>query len=444
MGSSTVISLERQSARIVYGTVRAGAVAVSDALVIPSEQLDGFLAKESRREFIVVNNFSEPFQDVISVPAAKKKLLDGIIEIEVRKRSGFTDFSFVYSVIGTRSTEQGKKTDVFVFAVRGDEVRAVIDRFASRGKTVTALYADAFLLARASAVDGEDVLCVSSSGDKKVFSLVKDGVLQFTREVLSNSAELSDFDMQNLDMTINYCRQSLRVMPSVVMFAGRLGQSDRAASVRGSSTACLVPKISSSRMAREALADFTVPALALSAAPAFDICPRPYRAEKLKTRLLRYSSISFAALSVFLAVMTYSALRDAGAARSGLRASLAGLPETGPVVAAYGARVAEMERYSPFIELINRAAASPDPAALMASLSRLDTGRISLGLINITPSDGGLRLRLEGDVRATSYASTQSHFESFVASFARIEGARVAEQRLMLKNRSFLLEVDYR
>lgn len=443
MSASIVISLEGQSARIVYGSAKSGVATVKDALVIPVEKLEDFLAGERAFEFTIVNHFSDPFQEVISVPAVKKRLLRKIIEIEVRKRAGFSDFSFIHTVIGTRATDQGKRTDVFVFAVKNDESRAIIERFASRNKTVKALYPDVFVLSRAMALKDEDVLCVSATGNKKVFSLVKDGALQFTREVLSSSPEISSFDIQNLDMTVNYCRQSLRVMPSLVMFAGRLGQYDPAAAIRGTHTACFRPAIASI-MAREALADFCAPILALEPGPAFDISPAPYRAEKLKAKLLKYSSITFAAMAAFLVIMSYSALRDAGAAKQELQASLATLPDIDSVVSSHEARKAEFERYVPFIDTINRAAEAPDPAVVLSELTGLDTEKITFSLINITPSDGALKLRLEGSIRSNSYASTQSYFEKFADSFKRIKDAQVIEQRLMIKDRTFLVEVACR
>jgi hypothetical protein len=227
------------------------------------------------------------------------------------------------------------------------------------------------------------------------------------------------------------------------MFAGRLGQDELAAAIRGVHTACFRPAIASI-MAAEALADFAAPVLALGPGNAFDISPAPYRREKLKTRLLKYSSITFAAMAAFLAVMSYSALMDAGAAKQDLQASLATLPDIDTVVSTHEARKAEFERYVPFIDTLNRAAAAPDPARLMAALSGLDMERITLSLINITPADGALRLRLEGSVRASSYASTQSYFEKFADSFKRIKDARIVEQRLMIKDRNFLVEVDCR
>lgn len=441
MSASIVISLEGQSARIVYGSTRGNAITVENALVIPSAELDEFLRKERTSEFTVVNHFSDPFQDVITVPAVKKRLLRKIVEIEVRKRTGFSDFSFIYTAIGTRPTDQGKRTDISVFAVRNENVRPVIERFTSLGKTVRALYPDVFVLARATAVKDEDVLCVSASDDRKVFSFLSDGVLHFTREVLSGAAGMTDLDIQNLDMTVNYCRQSLRVMPSLVMFVGGLGRSEAAAAVRGVPAACLNPALSTT-LPRESLADFTLPVLALEPGAAFDISPASYRAEKLKTRLLKCSSITFAAMAAFLAVMSYAALREAGASKKELQNALAGLPDLERVVSDYNATKAQFERYVPVAEAINKAASSPDPASLMASLSVLDTGQVTLDVMNVAPSEGGLRLRLEGSVRASSYSSTQSNFERFVNSFKKIKSASVVEQRLMIKDRNFLLEVD--
>jgi len=443
MSASIVISLEGNTARVVYGSARGGAAVVKDALVMPIEKLDEFLIGERATDFTVVNHFSDPFQDVLTVPAVKKRLLRKIVEMEVRKRSGLTDFSFVHTVTGTRKTDQGMKTDVFVFAVNNAETGAIIERFSSKGKTVRALYPDAFVLARAMAVPNEDVLCVSASGNKKVFTLVKDGALQFTREVLSSTSELNALDIQNLDMTVNYCRQSLRVMPSIVMFAGRLGSDELAASVRGSRSACFRPRVASI-MAREALADFTVPVLALDPEDSFDISPAGYTTGKLKARALKYSSVAFAAAAAFLIVMSYSALREAGAAKQGLKASLAALSDIDAVVSAHEAAKSEFERYIPFVNALNTAATAPDPAALLSSLSGLDTEKITLSLINMTPVEGGLRVRVEGSLRASSFASAQSLFEKFSASFAKLERAQIIEERLMIKEKSFLMEVDFK
>lgn len=441
MRTSIIISLEGQAARIVYGYANGGALTVRETRVVPVEKLGEFLTKEKAREFTVVNHFSDPFQDVITVPAVKKRLLRKIIEIEVRKRTGFSDFSFIHTVLGTRATDQGRKTDISVFAVKNDEARSVIERFTSMGKTVKALYPDVFVLARAVTVKDENVLCVSASDDRKVFSFVSDGVLQFTREVLSGSAEMTSLDIQNLDMTVNYCRQSLRVLPSIVMFTGGLGRSEGAATLRGVPTACLNSPVQAA-LPRESLADFTVPVLALEPGAAFDISPAAYRSEKLKTRLLKYSSTAFAAMAAFLAVISYMTLREAGAAKKELLADLSTLQDIERVVSEYRASKEQFERYIPVIETINKASASPDPARLMAALSALDMERITLGVINIVPADGSLRMRLEGSVRASSYSSTQSYFERFVNSFERIKCARVVERRLMIKDKNFLLEVD--
>lgn len=443
MSESIVISLEGHIARVVYGSVKGGLVAVKDALVMPDEKLDEFLSSERASAFTVVNHFSEPFQDVLSLPAVKKRLLRKIVELEVRKRSGLSDFSFVHKVIGTRATDQGKKTDVFVFAVNNAQTRAIIERFSSKGKTVKALYPDAFVIARAMSVPDEDVLCVSSSGNKKVFTLVKDGTLQFTREVLSSTPELNALDIQNLDMTVNYCRQSLRVMPSVVMFAGRLGSEDNTASVRGTRASCFRPRVSSI-MAREALADFTAPVLALEPENSFDISPADYISDRFKIKALKFTSIAFAATAAFLIVMSYSALRSAGAAKLELETSLAQLPDVDAAVSAHEARKAEFEQYVPFINTLNTAATAPDPAELLSSLAVLDTEKITLDLINVTPAEGAMRLRLEGSVRASSLASTQAHFEKFAASFAKIKGAQIVEHRLMIQEKNFLMEVDFK
>lgn len=445
MGKTVVISFDDEGARVVYASVKRGVVEVHDALVLKEGQIDGFLEKEKAKEFVVVNSFKETYHDLIQIPSTSRRYRRKIIELEIRNRRQFGDFSYIYLVSGEKTVEDRKVTEVFVFAVSNREINGIIERFSSKGKTIKAIYPDVFLLSTMVDSVGKAVLCVTEAGPDKTLFLVRDGRIVFVRRARGSDTGIGDFDIQNINMTVNYCRQSLRINPAQIMLTGGLCNSYDTGMLPSAPLACLMPPrgVRASGAVVTAALDFIVPVSAFYAEKYMDISPGDYRGLRIKKRVLKYSAGAFAAMSAIAFMFSVSFAGEALKARSRLKALQTGLPDLDSVISAYGAQKAALDEYAPVIASLNNAV-SPGLSGLFLAVSEIYTDNVTINLISVTRTGDTLRCRVEGVIRAADYSEAQARYDRLIASVEGSRELKLANHALSLKERGFFVEADYR
>lgn len=430
-----VVSFEDTTIRVVYAASKGKEPVVKDALVLRNEQFDDFLQKEKTKEFIVVNTFKDFFQDTILIPPAKKRYLKKLIEAEIRKRSGLKDFSFIHTVLGEKLVDNRRMKEIFVFAVKNEDIKDIINRFVNRGKVVRALYPDVFSIA--SQIDSvEPVLCVSEAGFNKNLFLIKDGRIQFVRTAQSLEQGISDLDVQNINMTVNYCRQAMRVNPSLIMLTGGLCSDYNATTPSSIPISCLSHQ---SKVFR----DFATPLSALNADRDKDLLTTEYKNFYRTGLFLRYSTYLFLALSVISLSYAGYTIKDIFGTRSKLDSIRRSLPDARPALSMYDARKSELSVYMPFIKSLKDASKIPDIQRLLYLLSDMKRDNIRIDSINITTSDSILKIEMRGLVRTEGFADAQMHYQRMIDSISPLNGFSIKAQGLELKDKSFHIEMEY-
>ncbi|GAB4416310.1 MAG: hypothetical protein OHK0032_12390 [Thermodesulfovibrionales bacterium] len=432
-----VVSFEDTTIRVIYAASKGKRPVVKDALTLRNEQFDDFLEKEKTKEFIVVNTFKDFFQDTILIPPVKKRYLKKLIEAEVRKRSGLKDFSFIHAVSGEKLVDNRRMKEIFVFAVKNEDIKDIINRFASRGKVVSALYPDVFSIA--SQIDStEPVLCVSEAGFNKNLFLIKDGRIQFVRTAQSLEHGISDLDVQNISMTVNYCRQAMRVNPSLIMLTGGLCSDYNATSPSSIPISCLSHQ-------SKLFLDFAAPlsALYVDRGRDIDLLTTEYKNLYRTGLFLRYSTSLFLALSVISLSYAGFTIKDILGTRSKLDSIRRGLPDVRPAVSIYDTRKSELSVYMPFIKSLKDASKIPDIQRVLYLLSDLKQDNIRIDSINITASDNVLKIEMRGLVRTEGFADAQMHYQRMVDSISPLNGFSIKGHGLELKDKSFHLDMEY-
>ncbi|HDH05317.1 MAG TPA: hypothetical protein ENH01_06335 [Nitrospirae bacterium] len=215
MGKPVAVSFEGNEVKIVHALQRGGNIKIKGTEIIAVEEFDGYLKRSKDKDFIVTCDFKESYHDVLSVPLLKTGYLVKIIETEIRKTTGRKDFTFLYLPIGDRVINNRKMLDIFYFMVTDETIRDVVDMFYNCGKTVKALYPPVF--AAASLLEpgapGEADMGIIYTGNERTIFSTKNGAVNFIRNYDPHEAGFSDFDIENINMTINYCRQNLRTSP---------------------------------------------------------------------------------------------------------------------------------------------------------------------------------------------------------------------------------------
>lgn len=461
MGRAVVVSLEDTTIKVVYASLKGRDVIVKDALKLKDDQLDDFLLKEKTKEFIVVNSFKDSFQDTVLIPSVKKSFIRKLLEAEIEKRAALNDFSFLYTVLGEKVVENRRLKEFFVFAVRNEELRDIINRFVNKGKVVKAIYPDIFSIACLIETDIMPVLCVSEAGLNKNIFLIKDGKLQFLRTAQSLEQGINDIDIENINMTVNYCRQALRINPSFILLAGGLCSNYNAVAVATLPVACLIqepgartgPHSARRRLQSPAKSgfyglgflDFVSPISSFFIPSGIDmnLLPGEYR-NFFRTRLfLQYITLLFLAGS-FIG-MCYGAyiLRDISDLRHRLDAIRRDLVGVEAVFSSYIDKREELNRYMPFVTFLKGAESAPDAGRFLSLLSGIKTENLRINSISLNITDNVVNGNIRGEINAEGYADTQMYYDRFLESVKGLKGIIIKSHGLELRDKSFHAEIKW-
>lgn len=443
MKDTVVVSFENQKIRVVYASLKGRSHFIKDVLTLDDSQFQDFLKKDKTKEFIVVSNFRQAYQDTIHIPVVKKKYLAKIIEIEVRKKCPYRDFSYLYHLSGEKIIENRKTLEIFVIAVENRELMNLINRFTDMGKTVKAVYPDVFSLSSMIRTDGKYALCVSGAGMSKNLSLIHDRKIVFVREANSMEADMTDFDMRNIEMTVNYCRQTLRIDPAFVVLTGNLGLNFNVTLNPSVPIVCLVPP-PDIRGANSAILDNMTALSALYAGDERDITPRDFKNVKFTISLLRYSTATLLflfVLSVFYAAIVYKSTLPV---REEFQNSVKALPDIAGVLSSYEREMSRSNDYRSLIASFESSMETPSILDFLKTFTRLKEERIRLDAIEVSSSEGVLHSRIEATAVSENYAVAGTAYEKFMRSLADIKGLTITKNIFELKDRKLSVEADYR
>ncbi|MBI5639258.1 MAG: hypothetical protein HZA17_02425 [Nitrospirae bacterium] len=456
MGKTVVVSFEDAIVRIVIASIKGKEIIIHDLLTMPDDKFDDFLSREKTEDYLVIQSFRDFFQETVSIPATKKSLVRGLVESEIRKRSHIKDFSFLYEESGEKLVDNRRMKEVFLYAVPNEELRKTIQRFILRGKVVRAIYPDIFSLSCLIDSENMPVLCVSEAGLNKNLFLLNGGRMQFIRTAQSLEHGINDLDIQNINMTVNYCWQTMRLNPSLIALIGSISRDYHAAIQTPVPLACharyrnekiTLSSFTASMAAetQDALLDFMSPisALYIPHKKEINILPEDYRRSFAARRRLQYAATSFIAasfLGVCLAVFFFSSM-------TGLRNRLAllreGASDAEAALAAYDKKQAELAAYAPFMESEKGTASAPDMQGFLAVLPDIRTDRIRIDSISLSAEGAVLDAELKGAVDAEGYADTQMHYERFLGALKGSKGISISKEILELRDRSFLVGIRW-
>ena len=451
MARHVAISFENELVRVVYASVRRGRIVIQKTLTIRDEAFDDFLEEEKTGHFTVACDFNVFYQDVLLLPPVKDKYLNIIVETEMKKKfPDLGDFSFFYAVIGETPAEGRKVREVFIFAVNNEDLFRIIERFGNHGKTVRQLYPSPFVLAYFAKMSGtlsdEPVLCVGGAGTIKTLFLMKNRELHFVRVVQSSGTGIYGADIQNINMTASYCRQSKKVNPLQIILLG--------AASRGyeSTMDMIAPVVCADRLPEVVTSDgdtaeYIVPITALlpdSEIKKGSIVPQDYRTMLIQKSLLTWCIIFFVFFSVCGFGYIKIRLSDIASLKSGIESLASEIKAMGPIRRDYEMRYAEIQKLMPLLDLAKSANSSPDTQKALMALQSLHMDNVNMRSIEISAAENVLNLQLKGDITAPDYTVMQKVYQNLIDAMKNTTGIEVVSQRIDLKDKSFQIEARYR
>lgn len=454
MGKNIAISFEDDNIKIVHASFKNRHLNIDKTEIIPVAELDYYLRKEKTREFIVTCNFTNFDQGILTIPPVKTRYLEKIVELEIRKATGARDFSFVYTSLGERIAENKKVLDVFYFTVRNEDIRDTIERFYINGKIVKALYPSVFSVASLfnpqTFGDGfhkEAIIGVSGTGRERILFLTKNGAIHFIRTYQALQASLSDFDIQNINMTINYCSQNLRINPSLVLLTGVLSESyspeDGISATTSAPLTCLY-KSDYIHCSRETFNEFIIPIASFYAPKSSNILSREFKnIYMLKNGLLTAARV-FVAVTILCLGFIFNELKDTAHIDDKLKSIRQKNSDVEKIFSEYTAKEAEIKRYSQLLDLLNMS--RPSIQKLLITLSELNTKDFIFKSIEALAKeeDNAFLITISGMSSANTYTSMQTSFRDLTDKLDKMEDLEITSKTMQLGDKTFRIEIKYK
>ncbi len=446
MGKLVAVSFESNNVKVVYATTKGKGIKVDNALTLRQEEFDDFLKKENSKEFIVAYDFKDFYQGIISIPPVKSKYIKTLLRAGISKNAPeLLDFLFVHTVLGEKIVGNRKIQEVFVFAVRKDEIDVVLNRFTSKDKIVKSIYPNVLSLGSLLQSTEESLLCIVECSSCKNLFLTKNGKIQFIRTAQTAQRGITDSDIQNINMTINYCQQSLRTEISNIMLLGSFTDShDTTIPILKPTTIFSQP--ANIQAVKEVFHEYVVPISALLGQEHVSLLPRGYKSSCLIKKALVYSTTILLLLSIVGVGYIGLKLRPVAEVENILAPIEVKVSDIEGTFLLYAQKKQELEKYATLLNFSKSTSSISDIQKLLISLSEINTTNIRINSIIMTVNSNILETEIKGTIIIEGYegySNMQTHFQNFIGLIDDIKGLKVKNQNLILNNESFVVELDY-
>lgn len=430
------------------------------------EEFDEFLTRDRCRSYIVCVDFDELIQETVHVPPADKKLFPKLMQASIRKmHPGIADHPLMYEVVED-ILEDGKvwkKVACFVYSK--EEIEKILARFINKNKKVSGLYSNAFALSRMvqakQEITEDAVLCINAVAREKTIFLLKNKSMLLVRHIKTDEPGMDDAAIHNINMTVDYCLQSLRIRPTKLIILGRdknaLTEKDVEKKTKSSLEYGLFHNLtsipfeipsrikvkSSSESINWELYWTAVGALFCSASES--LSPPSYRQQLLQLQLYHSATYTCIAANVVVAAFLGLTIHSSQKLQRKIELENQKLVDASVIVEKFQSKNCELNEVLPGIGEVNNAALQAKFAQALIVLQCLDVAKMHTRSLHIVKQDlNALHLEVKGDIESIEYSRMQENFERLIASIKLTKNLEVTSQKMDPVGRMFMLELIYR
>ncbi|NOY65674.1 MAG: hypothetical protein GXO97_09835, partial [Nitrospirae bacterium] len=207
---------------MVFTEKRGGKIWIDDFLVLDRVSLKEFLKTDRAKRFYVTGSFAETINEVITVPPLRGKSLLEFIKRELKRRyPDVEDFIVRYNVISKKDSGEAKTKDILVTALPVEKVDELLYDFVQNGKDVPQFQPDILSVFNILPAIDIPALVLFIQEQNRILFFIYENSIHMVRKISGISREIDDFDIQNINMTVNYCRQNLRLEPELLFVVGK-------------------------------------------------------------------------------------------------------------------------------------------------------------------------------------------------------------------------------
>lgn len=449
MSNQVAVSIEDNIVKVVYATFVKGRTVIQKTTVFKEDEFDSFLKTTKLPDLTVVYHFKIFYCDIIAAPPAKTSYLKKIIESEIRKRfPELLDFSYFYSILTDKTDGEKGTREIFFFAVHNSELNNIVERFNKHGKSVKYIYPDilalSYLIKSSDEWKDKTVLPLFISGTERALFLVRNGQICFIRCTPSSAQEVTDLDIDNINMTINYCRQKLRVNPESIILMNAVKKEGAVKTVIPIVPITYPAGILASE---DTLKNFTAPIAAIifgQKLKSESLLPLNYRILYVQRSIASYAIILFLTLSLIgmgQIFINLSQIPKMNEKITLLRKDLTGIDA---VASAYEKDADAMQQLLPLINFVNEAHAGPDLKKALVSLKFLPMENVHIKTIQLNSKKDSLLIQVTGTITAKNYGDMHRVFIQLLNNFNSVSGMAVVSKNIELRSGNFQIDAENR
>ncbi len=439
---TVVAHFEHEQVRLVYAEVSGNVVTLGKTLVVPLPDFDHYLSNEPAKSFLVTADFNDAYQFSMLVPTLKEKIAKKIMEAEIRKRFPDLKESAYFSISNGEVAQEGRKMDErFICAIEEEELSRITSLFARHDKTIIALLPGYLPISRlaADADDDTPTLLIAATPKGKTILLIKKNALLFVRRLESADAGYTAIDIQNINMTVNYCRQSLRLNPAKAIFIGTAPDRELLADL------IVRPEIPQDVFASVFGMDvaFLVPVAALlhgAALKHMSVLPEAYSTYLRDKKLVIACTVFFCVVVCLAFALTAYRTAELFSARARLDSLKAELTRVQPKADAYERQRADYQPQSQLIAFLRSAESAPDlsrPFVRLAVIGGAGMQDVNLEALKVTADTAYVMVTLRGTFAGEKFSAMQDSFVRLKQIAKESPGTEIVAEKMELKGRAF-------
>jgi hypothetical protein len=336
--------------------------------------------------------------------------------------------------------------DVFFYAVDNNELNLITERFNKYGRSVKYIYPDILTLSQLIQSSAEwsnkTVLSLLVSEKDRTLFLVKNGEICFIRVTPSLGTEINNIDIDNINMTVSYCRQNLRLTPDVIVLINTEIKEDVGKTVIPAISVTFPTTIFASE---EILKNFASPISALIFGQKIkneNLLPLKYRTLQIQKLTSFYAIIFFVLFSLIglsLSIINLSQISQINEKINFLRRDLG---EIDAIASAYEKDMGKMQQILPLINYVKEAQTSPDIQKALVSLNFLPMDGVHIQSIQVNNKKNSLHIQIAGIITAKNYGDMHRIFIKLLNNFNAVSGMTVISKNIELRNGNFQIDIE--
>ncbi|MBC8412843.1 MAG: hypothetical protein ISR96_01930 [Nitrospira sp.] len=444
MNKTVAVSFEESIVKVVHASFNKDILHVEKTTTVSLLDFDEYLKSEKASTFIICNSFRDSNHGIINIPWVKPKYIRSIVESEVRRSVDLKDLSFTFTILGEKIINNRKMLEVFYYAVSTEEINELVGRFYENGKAVKAVYAPPFAAAAMTAGQGdtEAGMGVFGIGSERVTFFTKNGSIYFIRSYETVDSYFGDYDIQNINMTISYCFQNIRINPSSVVLMGDIELSPSLSTLP---TVPLASLLMGKAMDcdRDILNEFMLPAASCLVKTSYNLLNTEYRTLYMLKRYMHYASIVFVIMVVlFGGAIAYEAdsistKKESIEVARGIMTDVWGISEE------LTTNEVRLDKHTRLLEFLNRK--EPDMTALLVAMSDAADKDLLYTELRATAKSGNFfSILIVGESTSESNAGTRKLLQGLVGRLDSMPGITVQNETVDIERRTFRVDLEYR